>query len=108
MFLLKNNAKTTLSSAITAGATTLTVAAAKFPTGDFLITIWNSSSYSDPGDSPSMEIIKVTGVSGNTFTVVRAQESTTAKAHASANAVQMLITAGILEEIQAAIEAKAD
>jgi hypothetical protein len=102
---ISNNAKTTLFSDITNVATTLTVVSAtNFPTsGDFMITVWDANSYKDPGDDSSMEIMKVTAVSGTTFTVTRAQESTTGKAHVSGNAVQMLFTAGILQETRDAI-----
>jgi hypothetical protein len=73
-FLLKrNNCKSTLSGGISAGDLTLVVVnAAPFPvTGDFIITIWNKAHYPDPGDDSGMEILKVTSVSGTTFTVER-------------------------------------
>jgi len=107
LFQISNNAKTTLFSGITDVATTLTVVSKTgFPTsGDFVITVWDANSYKDPGDDSSMEIMIVTAISGNTFTVTRAQESTTGKAHVSGNAVQMLFTAGILQETRDAIPA---
>lgn len=102
LLLKKNNAKTSLSNGVTAITTTITIAdALEFPqTGDFLITIWDSANHPDPGDDSSMEILKVTGVSGNTLTVERAQEATTANEHATGDTVAMLITAGHFEEIQ--------
>lgn len=80
-----NNATTTLSGALTSGATSLTVAsAATFPAaGDFTIII----------DS---EIMLVTGVAGTTFTVTRAQEGTSAAAHASGATVTHILTAAAL------------
>jgi hypothetical protein len=99
----KNNARSTLSSNLTAVATTcLVTSLVTFPdTPDFLATIWNKSLYSNPGDDPNMEIVKVTGItSGNTFTITRAQESTPARVHASGSAIELLLTKGQIEEIQ--------
>ncbi len=77
-----------------------------FPTsGDFLSTIWNESVFPDPCDDPKVEIVKVTGVSGSTFTIERGQENTTGKAHANGQTIAMLITAGTFEELQNAITA---
>src|SRR5581483_11731149 len=78
-----NNAQSNLSAAITAGAVSLTVAnASTFPMpGQFRILI----------DS---EILLVTAVVGNTFTVSRGQEGTTAVAHVQSAYVTHVITAG--------------
>lgn len=80
-----NNAESTLSGALTAGNTALTVAsAAAFPTaGNFTIVV----------DS---EIMLVTGVAGATFTIVRAQEGTSAAAHVSGAIVRHVVTADAL------------
>ena len=94
-FLRKvNNAKTTLNGDVAIDATTITVNdSSDFPTsGDFLITVWEKKSYHDPGDDTSMEIMKVTAVSGNVFTVSRAQDDTSASSHMDTDAVEMLIT----------------
>lgn len=82
-----NQAVTTLSAAITnVTATSCTVIdATAFPaTGNFRIKI----------DS---EILIVTGVAGNTFTVTRGAEGTTAATHASGASVIHLLTKGSLE-----------
>ena len=82
-----NNAVNTLSAAITTTtATSLTVTdATGFPaTGNFRIKI----------DS---ELFIVTGVAGNTFTVTRGAEGTTAATHANGSAVIHLLTKGGLE-----------
>jgi hypothetical protein len=72
-----------------------------FPTtGNFLCTIWDKITYPDPSDDPNMEIVKVTGVSGTTFTVTRAQENTSNVNHASGSAFEMLITAGHFTDIE--------
>jgi hypothetical protein len=107
VFLLKkNNAKTILASSISSSDLVLTVTnASVFPTsGNFIVTVWDKTNYPDPGDDPNMEIIKVTEVSGNTFTIIRAQELTSALSHNNSSAVEMLITAGQIEEIQNAFE----
>ncbi len=53
--------------------------AARFPTAvPFNVVWWNSTDYPDPSDDPNREIVRVTGISSDTFTVVRGQEGTTA------------------------------
>lgn len=82
-----NNAQSTLAAAITSSATSFNVAsAASFPAAPFVIVI----------DS---EILNVTAVSGVTFTVQRAQEGTTAAAHASGATVLGAVTAGALKNL---------
>lgn len=83
-----NLAATTLNGAITDVATSLVVTSAtNFPSGgDFKIII----------DS---EIIKVTGVSGTTFTIVRAQESTTGVAHSNLAPLTHVVTAASIVRI---------
>jgi len=85
-----NNAASTLSAAVAAGATSLTVAGATaFPSaGNFRILI----------DS---EIMLVTAVAGTTFTVTRGQEGTTGASHASGAAVTHIVTAGSLAAFRA-------
>ena len=103
-FLKKNCARTTINQVggIDSSATSLVVAdASPFPsTGDFILTIWNKATFPDPCDDPNVEIIKVTGVSSNTFTIVRGQEDSVGVVHSNGQAVEMLITAGILENIE--------
>jgi hypothetical protein len=96
-----NNAQSTLTAAITAGATSLTVqSAAAFPSSpQFRILI----------DS---EILLVTAVSGNTFTVTRAAEAVggvqQAAAHAPGTYVTHVITAGALGNLLPGDLAKTD
>ncbi len=72
-----------------------------FPnTGDFLITVWDKVVFPEPCDDTNAEIIKVTGVSSNTFTIERGQEDTVGASHSNGQAVEMLITAGTFEEIE--------
>ena len=92
--LYTNNASTTLASGITNSATSLTVTSgngAKFPnpTGSdyFMCTLQGASG------SP-IEIVKVTARSTDTFTIVRAQEGTTASAFSANDIVELRVTAG--------------
>ena len=86
-----NNGKTTLASNITSSATSISVTdGSVFPTlgsGDyFYLTFENSSS--------GVEIVKVTDLTGNTLTVERAQENTTASAYASGDRAELRLTVG--------------
>lgn len=96
-FLIKqNNAETTITdNPLTAGATTINVTdGSQFPsTGDFLLTIWDKASFTDPGDDSGMEIVRATARTGNAITVTRAQESTTGVEHTNGETIAMLITA---------------
>lgn len=104
-FAKKNNAKTTLASNLNSGSLSLTVVdGSVFPaSGSFMITIWDKTTYPDPSDDPSMEIIKCTSRSSNTLTVVRAQEDTSDLEHSSGVAVEMLFTAAQIVELETAI-----
>lgn len=88
---LTNNATTTLASAINSSALSLTVApttGALFPTlgsGDyFYATLQNTDN--------TFEIVKVTARSTDTMTIVRAQESTTARSFASGSRFEIRVT----------------
>jgi len=91
---VKNRASSTLAADITSTATSLSVATGdgtKFPAAPFHITIEN-------------EILEVTAVSGDTFTVTRAQEGTTAAAHTAGKAVELRITAKIIDDLRIGIQ----
>lgn len=98
----KNNAKSILANTIQATNTSCMVASAStFPgSGSFICTIWNKTTYPNPGDDPNMEIVLVTAVSGSTFTITRAQESTTASVHVTGSNIELLFTVGQIVEIQ--------
>ena len=91
-----NNAKTTLSSGITSSATSIAVAdASVFPSISgseyFYVTFEDLSG--------NVEIVKVTGVSSNTLTVVRGQEGTTARSYSSGDKAENRLTAGGLNDV---------
>ena len=100
--VFKNNAKTTLASSLSNSATSATVTdGSVFPSlsaGEFFLLTFD--------DGTNNEICKCTARSGNTLTIVRAQESTTARAFSSGDAAEGRVTAGVLETIQENIAAK--
>jgi len=89
-----NNAYSTLSAGITDVATSFDVASVStFPTigvSDHMYLSIVGSAY--------VEIIKVTGVSGTTLTVVRGQDGTTGTAHDSGDRVELRVTTAMLED----------
>jgi hypothetical protein len=95
--LFTNNASTTLASGISAVDTTLTVSSgtgALFPTlaGSqyFYTTLSNVA-------ATIIEIVKVTARSGDTFTIVRGQDNTTASAYITGDKVELRVTAADLQ-----------
>jgi hypothetical protein len=97
--LYKNNAASALASSITNVATSMSVTAgqgALFPTISgsdyFYVTI---ISFSNPS---SYEIVKVTARSTDTFTIVRAQDGTTAAAWSANDRVELRITNALLSD----------
>lgn len=93
-----NNAVTTLSSAITASATTIAVAdASSFPTlgsGDFTYVTIDADSA-----TPKREVVKVTAISSNNLTVVRGQDDTTASSFDAGVKVELRLTAALLNSV---------
>lgn len=93
--LFTNNASTTLASGIAAGATSITVATgqgALFPTisgsNFFYATLANASNV--------LEIVKVTGRTGDVMTVTRGQDGTTATAYNIGDKFELRPTAAAL------------
>ena len=86
-----NGFKTALTAAVTASATSITVADGSrlaLGAGDFYIMTL--------GTNAAFEIVKVTAVTGNTLTIERAQEGSTAQDWASGAYVACAPTAGDL------------
>ena len=88
-----NNAATTLAANVTNSATTITVAdGSVFPTlagTDFtFITLEDVDS--------NREIVKLTAVSSNTLTIVRAQDGSSARAYSTNDKVELRLTAALL------------
>ncbi|PUE08989.1 hypothetical protein B9Z51_08630 [Limnohabitans sp. T6-5] len=97
--IFSNNAVATTSSAITSASTTIALATgqgAKFPTPSgsdyFIATLATVSGVTET----SWEIVKVTARSGDSLTVVRAQEGTTAAAWPAGSTLEHRLTAETL------------
>lgn len=81
----KNFGIGTLTAGIASGATSLVVGSgegARFPAVSFNAVVWNSTDYTNAADAfhaSQAEIVRVTAIATDTFTITRAQESTTAR-----------------------------
>lgn len=108
MLAIKNFATCFIASAVTVAATSIDVDdASRLPTlqqGDyFYLTL---QSFTSRG---YVEIVRVTGVSGNTLTVVRGQESTSAKAFSAGDyAEQRFTKATFADFVAQSVAGKAD
>lgn len=97
--LFTNNAVTTIAAPIATGNTTVSVAAGtgvKFPvpgSGQYFRATFVKS-----GDTTIFEIVKVTAAAGDSFTIVRAQEGTTARSWSTGDSFTLLPTAADLSE----------
>jgi len=91
-----NNAATTLSSGINASVTSIPLTdGSDFPALD----VTNDHAYITIADSNNTEIVKATARSGNTLTVIRAQDGTSANSFASGEKVELRVTAISLIEL---------
>ena len=99
-YLAKNNASSTLAGAILATDTSITVQVGQ---GDrFPVVVAPDYSFITFEDSVgNIEIVKITAraAAADTMTIVRAQESTTAKAYPSGTIVSLRPTAGLFQQI---------
>ena len=98
-----NNAETTLAAAISStSATSISVTSSStFPSLDA-----GEYFYATVDDGTNFEIVKITGISGTTWTVVRATDNSTARTFANGSTVQLRATAALLTDIQENIAAK--
>lgn len=74
----------------------------RFPSPPFNATWWNSLSYPNAADDPGVEIVTVTGISGDYMTIIRGAEGTAASAKNTANArysIAQSITARTLDQL---------
>jgi hypothetical protein len=79
---------------------------AKLPATPFNMVWWNSTDFPNPANDPNVEIIRVTGVTGDTLTISRAQEGTSAANHNTGGKTYSLvlgITAKMIADIQSAL-----
>lgn len=90
----KNFAKGTLTTGYDDVATSIvlnTGDGARFPAAPFNAVWWNATDFPDPADDPAVEIVRVTAISTDTFTITRGQEGTTAQTHELEGKVYKLI-----------------
>jgi hypothetical protein len=85
---VRNFAKVTVSQGYDSTATSITLVTgdgAKLPDpateGAFNLVWYNDTDYKDPADDPYVEIVRVTAKSGDTLTIQRGQEGTSAQNH---------------------------
>lgn len=83
---------TTLTATLGAGSTTCTVADATALLGGLTISGGNTMTLAIDPDTSSEEIVILTGVSGSTLTITRAQGGTTDIAHSSGATVRHVLT----------------
>ncbi len=72
----------------------------RFPAVPFNATIWPNNALPDPSNS---EIVRVTGISTDTLTITRAQESTTARTVVVGDLIAATVTAKALTDVESAI-----
>ena len=89
-----NNAETTISSGINNSVTTIPVASSStFPS-----ISGSNYFYATLDDGTNLEVVKVTAISGTNWTVVRAQDDTTARAWSSGDDIQLRLNVALLED----------
>lgn len=90
-----NFGKATVSTGYDASATSIVLTTghgSRLPsTFSYPLSWWNSTDYSDPADDPNKEIVIVTNRAGDTLTVTRAGESTTATAKNTASKTYKMV-----------------
>lgn len=69
----------------------------RFPTVPFNATIYPADSQPDPSNA---EIVRVTGISTDTFTITRTQEGTSARTVVVGDIIAATITAKTIQEIE--------
>lgn len=109
----KNFAKGTIIGTVETTDTTLTVDTGqglRFPTPPFNATLYNSTDYPDPADDPAVEIVRVTGISTDTLTVTRAQESTAARESVLGKTLFLVagLTAKVINDLAPALDRISD
>jgi hypothetical protein len=73
---------------------------ARFPTPPFNATVWPAN---EPPTPVNAEILRVTGIDGDGFNIVRAQEGSTARAIAPGDLLAATITAKVITDIESGV-----
>lgn len=108
----KNFSISEVSTTYNASATSIDLVSggtARFPDpatdGAFNVTWWDSENYSNPSLDPNREIVRVTAKSGDTWTITRAQEGTTASVkNTGITSVILAITKKTIDDIDTHID----
>ncbi len=103
---LEDRLLTTLAADVDAVTTTLTVvSAAGFPAStEYLLTLWDGDTYSNPKQDPGVEVVLVTNRVGTTLTVARGQQGTSGSAHSAGARVGLYWHKANATEMQDAID----
>src|SRR3954468_21865927 len=101
----KNFAYSTVTTAPTPATTGVTVilgagGGAAMPATPFNATVWPTNAIASAANA---EVVRVTAVVGNTLTIVRAQEGSTARAIIPGDQFAATITAKTLTDVEAAV-----
>lgn len=72
----------------------------RFPAAPFNASVWPASTAPTPANA---EIVRVTAVSGDTFTIVRIQESSAARSIVVGDQISATITAKTLTDVEQAL-----
>ena len=102
MYFLKNFSYGVITSSLGSGITSVIVNPGHtLPTSldTFVAIIWNPSVASDPSKDPNAEIVLGIYSSTNTYTITRAQESTSDVTHPAGSVIGLYITAGVLNSV---------
>lgn len=89
------------------GATDATIRLAtgqtdRFPSPPFNATWWDSTDYPDPSDDPNVEIVTVSQIAGDYFSIIRGADGTSATAKNLANksySIAQVVTARTLQQM---------
>ena len=92
--LFTNNATTTLAANLNNSATTIAVTS----TATFPSISGSNYFYATFDDGTNNEVVKVTGISSNTWTIVRAQDNTTARAFSSGDQAELRLNVALLND----------
>jgi hypothetical protein len=112
--MARNFAKSRVSTGYDAAATTIVLSPGggeKMPAVPFNAVWWNATAYPDPSDDPRREVVTVSAIVGDTLTIARAQEGTSASIKNTLGAIYMLIaglTAGWMNATEEALGKKVD
>jgi len=102
-----NFIQTQASTGYSSGATSITLQSGQgaiLPAAPHNLIWWNSTDYPNPANDPNVEIVRITNISGDTLTISRAQEGTSASSKNTVGKTYSLvlgITAKMIGDIAA-------